>query len=273
MPVAPLLIDADEVATDTIDHAVRFLLPNTRIRDGVWVAPASTEAFGPSGAPDAPPRGARFRLRADYDLDSLPNDGARAVAHALQTYGMVLSDTSNIPLTARSDRGTSTSWSGLLGATDLADILVADFEMVAAGTRYPQGDCMRQGPIPETPGETSGAFASPLLVTDYDSSTGELSIAYDSACSATDNNIYFGPLDALSTYGYTGEVCGIGTGGNYDEFAPGASSYFFLVVGSRNDDEGSYGLSRQVGGAQTQRPPYVSNGCDLVQTFEDSCDE
>ena len=33
-PIAPMLFDADEVAAGTIDHAIRFVLPNDRIRQG-----------------------------------------------------------------------------------------------------------------------------------------------------------------------------------------------------------------------------------------------
>jgi serine/threonine-protein kinase len=151
MPIAPLLIDADEVANDSIDHAIRFNLPNSRIRDGVYLDPASTETFAPSAPSPAPPRGARFRLRADYPLETLPNDGARAVARAMQTYGMVLGDTGSIALTARSDRGTTAKWNGLLGPLDLSDLQVTDFEVVDGGERIAQGDCVRQDPIGSVP--------------------------------------------------------------------------------------------------------------------------
>jgi hypothetical protein len=62
-PIAPLLFNADEIATGSINHAIRFILPNPRIRAHVFVHPA-THAGGPTGPEDAPPMGARFRLKA-----------------------------------------------------------------------------------------------------------------------------------------------------------------------------------------------------------------
>ncbi len=89
-PIAPLLFSADEVAAGAIDHAIRFILPNARIRRGVYVHPA-THAGAPSGPAEAPPYGARLRLRSDYPVSSLPA-GAQVVARALQRYGMLLAD-------------------------------------------------------------------------------------------------------------------------------------------------------------------------------------
>ena len=146
-PIAPLLFSADEVAAGSIDHAIRFILPNSLMRAGVYVRPA-THAGGPSAAAPAPPYGARFRLRADYPLASLPNDGARVVARAMQKYGMVLADGGSIALTAQSDRFTTSKWAGLLGPLDLSDLLVTDFEMTDAGTRITLTyNCVRSDPI------------------------------------------------------------------------------------------------------------------------------
>jgi hypothetical protein len=147
-PIAPLLFSADEVAAGSIDHAIRYILPNSRIRDNVYVHP-STHSTGPtSGPPQAPPYGARLRLRADFPLATLPNAGARVVARALQRYGMLLADGGTIALTAQSDRFTTAKWQGLLGPHDLRSLRVTDFVMVDGGTRYTYtGDCVRQDPI------------------------------------------------------------------------------------------------------------------------------
>jgi len=151
LPMAPLLFDADEVAAGTIDHAIRFILPNPRMRAGRFVLPA-THAGAPSGPATAPPYGARFRLRADFPLATLPNDGARTVARALQRYGMVLADGGNVALTARGDRYTTAKWAGLLGPHDLRLLRVSDFEMIEAGTRFPLTyDCGREFPTPPAP--------------------------------------------------------------------------------------------------------------------------
>jgi hypothetical protein len=143
-PIAPLLFSADEVAAGAIDHAIRFILPNARIRKGEYVRPATHGTRATSGPPDAPPYGARLRLRAGYDLDRLPNPGARVVARAMQKHGILLADGGNIALTARSDRSTKAKWAGLLGPRDLDTLRPADFEMVDGGERIPlTNDCVR----------------------------------------------------------------------------------------------------------------------------------
>jgi hypothetical protein len=143
-PIAPLLFSADELAAGSIDHAIRFILPNARIRRGEYVHPATHGTRATSGPREAPPYGARLRLRANYPLDRLPNAGARVVARAMQRYGILLSDGGNIALTARSDRHTTAKWSGRLGPRDLDALQPADFDMVAGGERIPLTlDCVR----------------------------------------------------------------------------------------------------------------------------------
>jgi serine/threonine-protein kinase len=146
LPVAALLFSADEVAAGSIDHAIRFVLPNDRIRSGVFVRPA-THAGAPAGPAAAPPYGARLRLRADYPLASLPNEAARVIARAMQRYGIVLADGGNIALTARSDRSTRARWAALgVDSRSLAQLAVSDFEMVEAGpTISLTYDCVRNG--------------------------------------------------------------------------------------------------------------------------------
>ncbi len=144
-PIAPLLFSADEVAAGTIDHAIRFILPNARIRHRVYVHPATHSTGATGGAAEAPPYGARFRLRADFPLESLPNEGARVVARGLQRYGMFLADAGNVALTAQGDRFTTAKWDGLLGSRDLDSIQITDFEMVEGGERFAYtGDCVRE---------------------------------------------------------------------------------------------------------------------------------
>jgi serine/threonine-protein kinase len=142
-PIAPLLFSADEVAAGSIPHAIRFILPNARIRRGVYVPPATHGTPATSGPSDAPPYGTRLRLRADYPLETL-SPGARVVAQAMKTYGMFLADGGNVALTAQSDRFTAAKWEGLLGPRDLDDLRPSDFEMVEAGEPIPLTlDCVR----------------------------------------------------------------------------------------------------------------------------------
>jgi serine/threonine-protein kinase len=129
LPIAPLLFSADEVAAGSIDHAIRFILPNPRIRAGVFVAPA-THAGAPSGAATALPYGSRLRLKASFAVAALP-PAAQVVARALQQYGMILADGGNIALTARNDRFTVKKWADLgFDSHSLFAIGAADFEVV-----------------------------------------------------------------------------------------------------------------------------------------------
>lgn len=145
-PIAPLLFDADEVAAGSIDHAIRFILPNDHIRELIYVRPATHSTNATSGPAEAPPYGVHLRLRADYPVDSLPSEGAQVVARALQTYGMYLADGGQIVLTARSDRFTTAKWDGLLGPLDLEALSPNDFEVIDHGPGIDWGtvDCNRE---------------------------------------------------------------------------------------------------------------------------------
>lgn len=145
-PVAAMTFSADEVARGSIDHALRFILPNSRIRRGVYVHPASHASSVLTGGPDAPPYGVRLRLRADYPLERLPSDGARVIARALQQYGMILADGGRVPLTAVHDRFTVRKWSEVGVDEDaLGAIQVSDMEVVGMeDTRAATGDCERE---------------------------------------------------------------------------------------------------------------------------------
>ena len=143
LPIAPLLFTADEVAAGSINHAIRFILPNNRVKKG-YVRPA-THGTNTSGGTNAPSYGVHFRLRANYPIDSLPSKGAKVVARALQKYGMYHADGGNIALTAQSDRNTTAKWSGLLGPRDLQALKVEDFEVVDHGAALPFGyNCVRK---------------------------------------------------------------------------------------------------------------------------------
>ena len=142
-PIAPLLFSADELAVGRIEHAIRFVLPNPRMRAHVFVHPA-THAGGPSGPATAPPYGAHFRLKATYDLTQL-KPAAQVVARAMQEYGMFLADGGNITLTAQNDADTTAKYADVdFRPSDLQLLKVTDFEVVDGGTRIPLTyDCVR----------------------------------------------------------------------------------------------------------------------------------
>lgn len=147
-PITPLLFTADEVAAGEINHAIRFILPNDRVRARQYVRPA-THGTKTTGDADAPPYGVHFRLRADYPLESLPNEGARVVARALQRYGMYHADGGKITLTAMSDRHTTAKWDGLLGPHDLRALKVEDFEVIHHSDTIPVTFECKRTPLTE----------------------------------------------------------------------------------------------------------------------------
>ena len=141
-PIAPLLFNADELAVGHIDHAIRFILPIQRIRERVFVHPAThTAARGPV---NAPPMGARFRLKSSFDMSKL-TPVAQIVARAMQKYGMFLADNGNIALSAQNDADTEAKYADIdFGSRDLQDLKVTDFEVVDGGTPIRStNDCVR----------------------------------------------------------------------------------------------------------------------------------
>jgi hypothetical protein len=87
LPILPGLIRYDEVAAGAINHALRLTVPKTR-RAHIW--PARHDASSLTD-PVYPPMGQRFRLKADFDISSYPED-AQVVLTALKRYGMILAD-------------------------------------------------------------------------------------------------------------------------------------------------------------------------------------
>lgn len=144
LPISALLFTADEVAAGSIDHAVRFILPNDRILSGAYVHPATHATRAVSGGPDAPPYGVRLRLRSSFPVADLA-PGAQVVARAMQRYGMILADGGTIALTAASDRWSEHTWSEVgVDARALSAIQVTDMEVVDRGSPVPYaGDCVR----------------------------------------------------------------------------------------------------------------------------------
>jgi serine/threonine-protein kinase len=143
-PIAALTPTADEVATGELTHAIRFILPNDRMKEGVYVRPA-THAGGPESTdPNAPPYGVRFRLKQDFD-DSSYNDAEKTVIAALKKYGMLLSDGGEIPLTFADDRTSTAKWSELgIDAQSFNAIAPNDFDVVGLSEEVPLTyECVR----------------------------------------------------------------------------------------------------------------------------------
>jgi len=121
------------------------------------------------------------------------------------------------------------------------------------------------------PGEAGGA-AGQMLLTSYDGATGTISLTFDDGCETTDHVIQYGELTlaGIASYSWSGQECGLGTGGAY-AWTPPASpdSLFFVVVGNNGVVEGSYGVD----GAGAERPEDVLGAsCPLPQDLANRCD-
>ena len=87
LPILPGLVRYDEVASGSINHALRFTVPVT---DDTYIWPARHEASSVSGT-QYPPMGQRFRLKKSFDVSSYPAH-VQVILNALKTYGMIVAD-------------------------------------------------------------------------------------------------------------------------------------------------------------------------------------
>jgi hypothetical protein len=87
LPVFAGLMRYDEVAAGEIRHAIRFTVPQTQ-RAFLW--PARHYASSLTGT-QYPPMGARFRLRASFDISGF-SAANQVILRALKKYGMMLAD-------------------------------------------------------------------------------------------------------------------------------------------------------------------------------------
>ncbi len=86
LPIYPGLVRWDEVEAGSIDHAIRFTIACTRAR---YLWPARHHAA--TGGKTCPPMGARFRLRAGFDISGFGPE-AQVILTAMKEYGLILAD-------------------------------------------------------------------------------------------------------------------------------------------------------------------------------------
>lgn len=144
LPIAALTPTADEVASGQVNHALRFILPNSRMKRQVYVRPATHAGAPSSTLADAPPYGVRFRLKASFD-ETPYSAGAKVILQALKKHGMILSDGGNIALTFADDRLSTAKWSALgINSLTFNTIPVTQFDVVDLGPEIPLTyDCVR----------------------------------------------------------------------------------------------------------------------------------
>lgn len=88
LPILPGLVNVDEVASRSMDHAIRFTAQCTQ-QSYLW--PARHEAG--QANPSCPPLGARFRLNASFTLAaSQCSSFCQTVLTTMKTYGLILAD-------------------------------------------------------------------------------------------------------------------------------------------------------------------------------------
>lgn len=87
LPILPGLVRYEEVAAGAINHALRFTASQTR-NTHLW--PARHHASKLS-APQYPPMGQRFRLKAGVDISGFSPE-VKVIARAMQEYGLILAD-------------------------------------------------------------------------------------------------------------------------------------------------------------------------------------
>ena len=87
LPILPGLLRYDEVLSGSITHAIRMTAETT---DTSYLWPARHEA-GARSDPSLPPMGARFRLKASFDISGF-SPQAQVVLRAMQQYGLILAD-------------------------------------------------------------------------------------------------------------------------------------------------------------------------------------
>jgi hypothetical protein len=101
LPILPGLVRRDEVLAGHIDHALRFTIATSQRG---YISPATHQA-GSTTDPNVAPMGARFRLKASFDLSRYHGE-ARVILQCLKTYGMFVADNgSNWFLSGATDSG------------------------------------------------------------------------------------------------------------------------------------------------------------------------
>ena len=147
LPILPGLVRYDEVLSGSITHAIRM---TAQVTDTSYLWPARHEA-GSAANPNLPPMGARFRLKAGFDIGTF-SPQAQVVLRAMQHYGLIVADNgSNWYFGGTADPG----WPQAL-VDELKQVPASAFEAVDESSLMvsPDSGQARQsgGPVPCTPG-------------------------------------------------------------------------------------------------------------------------
>ena len=134
VPAPVMAVRLDEIQAGAIPHVLKLAVNTTK---AAHVFPMTGDEQGTT-ANDAPPEGARIRIKPSVDLarrDLSP--AARVIATALQQYGAVIGDQSGGPINLKVQNtvaeGRGPLWDGVLSEAALASIPLDDYEIVMLG--------------------------------------------------------------------------------------------------------------------------------------------
>jgi hypothetical protein len=105
-------------------------------------------------------------------------------------------------------------------------------------------------------------------VLSYNDLFGTVTLSFDPAAGSTDHALYYGPLSAVSTYGYTGSVSGLRANGSASVALPD-ESLFWVVTAQTNGTEGCYGTDSE----GVERPCFPDPGsCSVPEAVHRNCE-
>ena len=141
LPIFPGLLRPDEVLAGAVTHAIRFTAART---DTSFIWPARHQA-GSRSDPTLPPMGARFRLKASFDISGY-SAATQVVLRAMQHYGLILADNGSNWYFQGS---ASNSW-GDQFISELKTVPASEFEAIDESSLMvdPNSGATRQGPPP-----------------------------------------------------------------------------------------------------------------------------
>jgi hypothetical protein len=124
LPIFAGLVRYDEVQSGVIDHALRFTVNETQ---NGFIHPATHQAGVANGSD--PPMGARFRLKASFDLSHF-SGASLVILRALKKYGMIVADNGSSWYISGS---TDTRWNDN-DLNQMKSVPGSAFEVVQTGT-------------------------------------------------------------------------------------------------------------------------------------------
>ena len=166
MPLSPLTLHLDEIKAGVVNHAMRFTVAGGYIHSlRYWPANSGN---GCAGCTNSPPYGARFRLKASYDISKF-SPSAQVVLTALKQYGMFLADAGTGPtLTVSTDVQEDPPTMGALGQISGAKIGMSNFEAVDESSFIVNNNSLQVNPT--NPYQQPKSFAV-VTATDQSNST------------------------------------------------------------------------------------------------------